>query len=127
MPLHVRPGHVTNNVEIAGLAAPRPLLVVSCGADWTRHVPDLELPFLRHVYRLHGVEERVANAHFPDEEHDYGASKRQAAYGFLIRHLGLNPGRWQGPHSDHVDEGTIVIESHKVLEVFGDATRSRPR
>ena len=35
-------------------------------------------------------EDKVENAHFPQEKHDYNASKRQAAYAFLVKHLGLN-------------------------------------
>ena len=120
MPIHVRPGHVTNNAEIAALVAPRPLLVVSCGGDWTRSVPELEFPFLQHPYRLYGVEDRVENAHFPDEGHDYGASKRQAVYRFLSRHLELNSASWRRAESGHIDESTIVIEPHETLAVFGD-------
>ncbi len=90
LPIHRGPGHKTNNAEISALMAPRPLLIVSCGADWTKNVPEVEFPYIRDVYRLYESEEQVSNAHFPDEDHDYGASKRQPVYRFFAQHLELS-------------------------------------
>lgn len=39
MPIHKKENHQTNNVEIAALCAPRPLLMVSDGGDWTKKHP----------------------------------------------------------------------------------------
>lgn len=91
LPLHSGEGLSTNNVEIAALAAPRPLLLVSCGADWTRRTPTVEFPYARAVYAALGSEQLVANAHLADEVHDYGPSKRAAVYAFFAKHLGLDP------------------------------------
>jgi hypothetical protein len=77
------------NLEVAAMAAPRPLLIVSDGMDQTADTPWLELPFLRSVYALYGAEERVENVHLESEGHDYGASKRAALYEFVSRHAGL--------------------------------------
>ena len=73
----------TNNVEIAALAAPKPLLLISTGEDWTRNTPFVEYPFLLHVYRLLGKGEKVKNVHLSQEGHDLGPSKRLALYRFL--------------------------------------------
>jgi hypothetical protein len=89
MPIHKNGSFQTNNVEIAALAAPRPMLIISDGADWTRNTPLVEFPFIRSIYALFALENRVENAHFADEKHDYGFNKRQAAYRFLAKHLKL--------------------------------------
>jgi dienelactone hydrolase len=90
MPIHRSAQHETNNVEIAGSIAPKPLLVISDGDDWTKNVPNAEFPFLQHVYKLMGAPDNVENAHFANEKHDYGPSKREAMYRFLAKHLQLD-------------------------------------
>lgn len=90
MPIHKNGSFQTNNVEIAALAAPRPMLLISDGADWTKNTPVVEFPFIRNIYRLYGRENLVENAHFASGVHDYGFNKRQAAYGFLAKHLMLD-------------------------------------
>ncbi len=90
MPIHKNGSFQTNNVEIAALAAPRPMLLISDGDDWTKNTPVVEYPFIKKLYKLYGQENRVEYVHFPDGKHDYGFDKRQAAYAFLARYLGLN-------------------------------------
>jgi uncharacterized protein len=90
MPIHKRPTHQTSNLEIASLFAPKPLLLISDGDDWTKHTPEFEYPFAKRIYGFYDRENMVENVHFPTEKHDYGVSKRMAAYPFLAKHLGLN-------------------------------------
>ncbi len=92
MPVHRSDHHQTNNVEIAALCAPRPMMLVSDGADWTRNTPRIEFPYIMQVYALYDAENRLENVHLPLEMHDYGPSKRSAAYNFLGHHLGLDMG-----------------------------------
>ncbi|OFY56652.1 MAG: hypothetical protein A2X22_12240 [Bacteroidetes bacterium GWF2_49_14] len=89
MPVHKNGSFQTNNVEIAALAAPRPMLLISDGVDWTKNTPNVEFPFIQKIYQLYGRKDRVENAHFGTEGHDYGFTKRQAAYGFLAKYLSL--------------------------------------
>ncbi len=124
--IHRRAEFQTNNAEIAALAAPRPLLLVSNGKDWTKNTPKVEFPHVRSVYALYGAEQRVANAHFPTEGHDYGASKRQPVYAFLARHLGLDLGPVNKAGGATVDESFVEFFSHDQLRCF-DTEHPRPK
>jgi hypothetical protein len=124
MPIHKSDTHETSNVEIAGLAAPRPLLLISDGKDWTKNVPNVEFPYIRNIYRLYGVESNVENLHLPDEGHDYGLSKRNGMYKFLAKHLRLSLDKVAKPDGS-IDESFVVIEKQEDMLVF-DTNHPRP-
>lgn len=118
LPIHSCTDLMTNNVEIAAMASPRPLLVISDGQDWTSHVPEIEFPYLKKVYSLYGKQENVENVHLPDEGHDYGVSKRMPMYDFMARHLGLNINAIKDK-TGKIDESKVTIEKYDAQLVFG--------
>ena len=116
MPIHKSDRHQTNNVEVAALCAPRPLLLISDGGDWTSNTPRVEYPYIQKVYALYDAENRVENVHLPMERHDYGYSKRVAAYNFLAHHLKLNAN--QIPYKEGYKEDFVKILHESDLKVF---------
>ena len=118
MPIHKSKNHQTNNVEIAALCAPRPMLIISNGNDYTRHTPQIEYPYIQKVYALYDAEHKVENAHFQAEKHDYGYSKRAVMYNFFAHHLKLNSGRvsWEPA----INENFVTILPENQLKVYTD-------
>jgi hypothetical protein len=110
MPIHVRPDHETTNVEIAACFSPKPMLLVSDGDDWTKYTPKVEFPQIQRIYRFFGAENEVENVHLPNEKHDYGPSKRAAAYAFLGKYLDLD--------IKQIDESKITLFSKEDLSVY---------
>jgi dienelactone hydrolase len=124
MPIHKQGSYQTNNVEIAALTAPKPMLLISDGDDWTKNNPTTELPFLQKVYALYGKESNVTNVHLADEKHDYGPSKRKPMYMFMIQYLKLDPGKWQGQKGTINEDGIPALTASE-LAVF-NATNPIP-
>jgi len=116
-PIHRSKEHFTDNAEIAAMAAPRPMLVISDGKDWTSTTPNLEYPFLRTIYGYFGAEGKVANAHFAQEGHDYGPNKRRAMYEFLAKQFRLDLARIRGTDGQ-IDESKVTIEDEKSMMTF---------
>ncbi len=123
MPIHKSTQHQTNNVEIAALCAPRPMMVISNGNDWTRNNPRVEVPYLQRVYALYDAEHKMESIHLPTERHDYGYNKRAPMYLFFAHHLGLSAGNV--PFNDGVDESFVEILPREQLTVF-NADHPRP-
>jgi len=99
------------NVEFAAMAAPRPLLLVSCTGDWTVNTPRVEFPAAESIYRLYGVPDHVAWVQM-DAGHNYNRESREAVYGWL--------GKWLlgKPTADPVPEQPFEVESNDNLLVW---------
>jgi|GEM_PF-1680792 len=120
MPIRETQGHWTNNAEIAALMAPKPLLLVSDGQDWTQETPQVEYPFIQRIYGFYGKVDNVQNAHFANEGHDFGPSKRNAVYTFFAAHLGLNISKVEWPNGT-INETPNVIENPTAMHAFNNA------
>jgi len=124
MPIHKKGDYQTNNVEIAALTAPRPMLLTSDGDDWTKNTPKVEFPFIQKIYALYGKQNLVENVHLPDEKHDYGPNKRKAMYMFMAKHLNLDI-KAVSDAQGNIDEGPSKVLEQKDLAVF-NAEHPRP-
>ena len=122
LPIHESKDHFTNNAEIAAMVAPKPLLLISDGDDWTVTEPDLEYPFIKRTYSFYGAEDRVEQVHFPDGVHDYGDLKRIPVYHFMAKHMGLDIAAVTNENGE-IDESFIDVEDAGDLLVF---TSKRP-
>lgn len=99
----------TNNIELAALFAPRPLLLVSATGDWTREVPQVEFPAMREVWRLFGRPERIEAVQF-DAPHNYHKESREAVYEFFRKHLAPERAAWR--------ESSATVERLQDMLVF---------
>jgi hypothetical protein len=117
MPVHKVGDKVFSNVEIACTAAPRPMLLISDGADWTKNTERVEYPFAKHIYSLYGKESLAENVHLANEGHDYGESKRLAAYEFLAKHLKLDLNKIKGSDGK-ISETFFAQQDRNVLAYF---------
>jgi len=76
----------TNNMELAALTAPRPMLLISCAGDWTRNTPHLEFPAIRDIYNFYYADNRIAYVRV-NAMHNYNRSSRQAMYRWFNKWL----------------------------------------
>lgn len=124
MPVHQCLGR-TDNVEIAAMAAPKPMLVVSDGGDWTDKMPEYDFPYLQKIYGYYGQQENVSNVHLPNDKHDFGFNKRKPLYEFLAKHFNLNLFAIQNAEKQIIDTN-ITLEPEKAFYVFGDNGEKLP-
>jgi len=107
----------TNNVEIASLMAPRPMMLVSATGDWTKNMMTSEYPAVRSVYKLFNAEDRLTAIQI-DAPHNYNQPSREAVYGWFA-HWFLG----RAETTPIRERGNVVATIDELLVFFG---RPRP-
>lgn len=103
-----------NNIEIAALMAPRPMLMVSASGDWTRNTPQNEYPAMKAIYRLFDAEAKLDHVHV-DAPHNYNKESREAMYRFFAREaLGV-----ASPGKEFAERNIAVEPLDKMLALWG--------
>ena len=107
MPVQLAGGG-TCEAELAAIIAPKPLLLVSDGGDWTSSTPQLEYPFIQRIFGFYDAKDQVRHIHLPDERHDFGPNKRQAVYDFFADVFALD--------RTMIDESKVTIEPEEIMQ-----------
>jgi hypothetical protein len=106
-----------NNVEIAAMTAPRPLLLIAATGDWTKNVPTLEGPAIQRTYKALGIPEKFRAVQF-NAPHNYNQDSRETVYAWMVRWLQNGPDepRLAEPPVPPVkrEELTVWTPDHKV-------------
>lgn len=106
MPIQLAGGG-TCNPELSATFAPKPMMVISDGGDWTSTTPDVEFPFIQRIYGFYNAKEKVQNIHLPSERHDFGPNKRNGVYKFFAEVFSLDASK--------IDESKVTIEDENTL------------
>jgi dienelactone hydrolase len=102
----------TNNVEIAAMMAPKPMLMTAATEDWTRHMMQEEFPAVRAIYQLYGKPENV-EALLLDAPHNYNQQNREAMYAFFGKHvLGIPDASKLREKSVHLEKLEDMLALH---------------
>ena len=75
-----------NNMEIAAMMAPKPMLLVAATGDWTRNTMTEEFPAIRKIYDLYGKPENLDAVIF-EAPHNFAKPAREAVYKFFGKHV----------------------------------------
>jgi dienelactone hydrolase len=76
----------TNNVEIAAMFAPKPMLLVSATGDWTKNVPHEEFPAIRRIYQLYEKPDNIEVIQI-DAPHNFNQRSREGVYRFFAKRI----------------------------------------
>jgi len=116
-PINQYSEQILNMAEFAAMIAPKPMLLISDGSDWTKNTPQVEYPFIKRTYSFYNAENNVENVHFPNGQHDYGFEKRVPVYSFLAKHFGLNFSAISDSKGN-ADESKSILEKAELMLSF---------
>lgn len=103
-----------SNLEIAAMAAPRPMTLVSATGDWTCNTPTVEYPAIRRIYDLYDAAEHLSETQIT-APHNFNRDSREAVYRFFAHYF-------QGAPADQaVAEQPLVPPPDDALRVFPTA------
>jgi dienelactone hydrolase len=109
----------TNNLEIAALMAPRPMMMISTTQDWTKNTPRVEYPAMQAMYGLYDKEVNVQTLEV-DAPHNYNRDSREAVYRFFAKTaLGADP---ESP--DYKEKGFTPEKPGDLMALFN---RTQPK
>jgi dienelactone hydrolase len=100
------------NIDIAALAAPRPLYVTGAN-DWTKEIETKGLPDLKKLYKMLGCENNVGGKALLHFGHNYNAVSRTLMYNWMNKHLHLG-------FTEPVLEKDFVLLKKQELSVWDD-------
>ena len=112
----------TNNVEIAAMFAPKPMLIVSATGDWTKNVPHEEFPAIQRIYDLYGKRDNVEVIQI-DAPHNFNKSSREAVYRFFDKRIadGSNTGKTVEKHIGIEMLQDMLALSNRTLPAHADS------
>lgn len=117
-----------NNVEIAAMTAPRPLLLIAATGDWTKSVPVLEGPVIAKTFESLGAQEKFKAVQFT-APHNYNQDSRETVYAWMVRWLQNGPDqpRLPEPPVPPVQRGELTVwtDDHKLPANAVDVERLR--
>jgi len=105
----------TNNVDVAAMMAPRPMIMSAATGDWTRNMKTEEYPAVRAIYELYDKAAEV-EMFFQDAPHNYNKVNREATYAFFGKHV-LGEG-----DTSKLKEKTIQMEKLQDMLVLHNRT-----
>jgi hypothetical protein len=121
---HFVPGLIqyADNHELLAMIAPRPLLIVSASVDQSFPVKGVQAvhAYGESLYRSCGAAERIAYFEDAKEGHGYQKAKREAAYGWFLRHLA---GRGDGGAMAEPETATLPFDAPE-LRCFSEGKQA---
>lgn len=112
----------TEEGDVLGLIAPRPLMVITASKDSAQYGPEAAKPTVERasaVYRVHDASKAFTHRIF-ESPHDYSAPMREAMYGFMTLHL---KGEGKG---EPIPEPELDLLDPKELACYPDPAK-RPK